>query len=383
MRIAILTSSRADYGIYMPLIKKLKEDPFFNLDVIAFGTHLSPFHGETIKQIQNDGFDVKYKVESMLLTDSPEAIATAVGLTIIKFADFWNKYKSEFDLVFCLGDRYEMFAAVTAGIPFNIPFAHLHGGETTLGAIDNIYRHAITLASRYHFVATDIYAKRVADIIDNKVNITTVGALSLDNLTSLEMLTITEFKAKWDIDLSLKTILCTFHPETVSYHSNETYAEELTQVINRLKAKYQVLITMPNADTAGNIIRNALNINFRIDSKVFLIENLGSKSYFTAMKYCSFLLGNTSSGIIEAASFGKYVINLGDRQKGRAAGNNVIHTEVNSSAIIDAVNEIEILQNPSNENIYWSGGATDKIIKAIKYIDLDTPLVKTFDNLDK
>lgn len=368
MRIAILTSSRADYGIYLPLIKKLKEDPFFDLNIIAFGTHLSPFHGETIKQIQNDGFEVKYKVESMLLTDSPEAIATAVGLTMIKFADFWQKYKSEFDLVFCLGDRYEMFAAVSAGIPFQIPFAHIHGGETTLGAIDNIYRHAITLASRYHFVATTAYAEKVAKLIDNKSNIYVVGALSLDNLSSIEMLSIAEFEAKWSIDLSIDTILCTFHPETVSYHSNEKYTDELVQAINKLTDKYQILVTMPNADTAGNIIRTALTANFSNDSKVFLIENLGSKSYFTAMKYCSLLLGNTSSGIIEAASFGKYVINLGDRQKGRAAGNNVIQTEIISKAIIDAVNEIETQQNPGNKNIYWNGGATNRIIEKLKSI---------------
>lgn len=367
MRIAILTSSRADYGIYLPLIKKLKGDPFFDLNIIAFGTHLSPFHGETIKQIQNDGLEVKYKIESMLLTDSPEAIATAVGLTTIKFADFWRKYKSEFDLVFCLGDRYEMFAAVTAGIPFNIPFAHLHGGETTLGAIDNVYRHAITLASKYHFVSTQAYAERVADIIGNEENISVVGALSLDNLTSLQMLSIDEFKEKWGLDLSKNTILCTFHPETISYQANEQHAEELIKVIDMLKETYQILITMPNADTAGNVIRNAFVTNYNTDSKVFLIENLGTKSYFTAMKYCSFLLGNTSSGIIEAASFGKYVINLGDRQKGRAAGKNVIHTEIESSVMIDAMSKIPSISYDA-ENIYWNGGAADKIIEIIKAV---------------
>jgi GDP/UDP-N,N'-diacetylbacillosamine 2-epimerase (hydrolysing) len=368
MRIGVLTSSRADFGIYLPLLKKMKEDSFFNLSIIAFGTHLSAFHGETIRQIENDGFEVKYKVESMLLTDSPEAIATAVGLTTIKFADFWQKYKTEFDLVFCLGDRYEMFAAVTAGIPFNILFAHIHGGETTLGAIDNIYRHTITLASKYHFVATELYAKRVASIINQLENITTVGALSLDNLASLEILSIAEFKEEWGIDLSEPTILFTFHPETVSYHANKKYASELVQAISILNKKYQILVTMPNADTAGNIIREALNTNFTNENSVFLIENLGSRSYFTAMKFCSFLLGNTSSGIIEAASFGKFVINLGDRQKGRTAGNNVIHTEITSRAIIDAVNNIESLKSPSSENIYWNGGATNKIIEELKSI---------------
>ena len=368
MRIGVLTSSRADFGIYLPLLKKMKGDAFFDLDIIAFGTHLSAFHGHTIKQIYDEGFEVKYTVESMLLTDSPEAIATAVGLTSIKFADFWQKNKSRFDLVFCLGDRYEMFAAVNAGIPFNISFAHFHGGETTLGAIDNIYRHAITLASKYHFVATKAYAERVAHLIDSEANITTVGALSLDNLDSLDLLSVAEFKSIWNVDLSQNTIVCTFHPETVSYDSNEFYASELVKAIKQLRANYQILITMPNADTAGNIIRNAFIDNFVNDSKVFLIENLGSKSYFTAMKYCDFLLGNTSSGIIEAASFGKYVINLGNRQKGRAAGNNVFHSEVMLSNIIEATRNVELKNKLSKNNIYWSGGATHKIIEKLKSI---------------
>lgn len=369
MRIAVLTSSRADFGIYLPLLKKLREDPFFDLSIIAFGTHLSPFHGETIQQIYEEDFEVKYKVESMLITDSAEAIATAVGLTAIKFADFYQKYQSNFDLVFCLGDRYEMFAAVTAGIPFNIPFAHLHGGETTLGAIDNIYRHSITLASKYHFVATTNYAKRVANLINAEIDITIVGALSLDNLNTLEMPSIEEFKVKWNIDLSKSTILFTFHPETISYHSNENYAKELINTIIELAENYQVLITMPNADTAGNIIRNALIINFNNNTNVFLIENLGSRSYFTAMKYCSFLLGNTSSGIIEAASFSKYVINLGNRQLGRESGGNVIHCEIDKDKIMHAIKNLDQLPLlNSNYNIYGDGKASQKILDKLKDI---------------
>ena len=373
MRIAVLTSSRADFGIYLPLLKKLREDPFFDLSIIAFGTHLSPFHGETIQQIYDEGFEVKYKVESLLLTDSAAAIATAVGLTAIKFSDFYHEYQSNFDLVFCLGDRYEMFAAVTAGIPFNIPFAHLHGGETTLGAIDNIYRHAITLASKYHFVATTPYAQRVANLINTEVDITMVGALSLDNLNTLEMLSIAEFKAKWNVDLSKSTILCTFHPETVSYHSNEKYAKELVNTIIEVTENYQVLITMPNADTAGNIIRNALTINFSNNTNVFLIENLGSKSYFTAMKYCSFLLGNTSSGIIEAASFSKYVINLGNRQLGREYGKNVVHCEINKYKIMTTIKNLERLPLlNSTYNIYGDGTASQKIFNKLKDIAAKT-----------
>lgn len=368
MRIGILTSSRADFGIYLPLLKHLKEDPFFDLKIIAFGTHLSTFHGETINQICSEGFEVTFKIESMLLTDSPEAISTAIGLTTIKFANFWDNYRKDFDLVLCLGDRYEMFAAVSAAIPFNIPFAHLHGGEVTLGAIDNIYRDAITLASTYHFVSTENYGHRVANLTRSSDNIFNVGALSLDNVESLSLLTIPEFRAKWGVDLSRKTILCTFHPETVSYESNAKYADELVNAIKEL-TKYQVLVTMPNADTAGNIIRAALTRNFSNSERVFLIENLGSKSYFSAMKHCSFLMGNTSSGIIEAASFKKFVINLGDRQKGRAAGINVLQTSVSVSDIIQAVTQVEHAGDLKQENMYWNGGAANKIVETFKSIN--------------
>lgn len=368
MKIGVLTSSRADFGIYLPLLKRLKSDDFFDLKIIAFGTHLSAFHGETINQIYHEGFEVAFQIESMLLTDSPESISTAVGLTIIKFSTFWKTHADQFDLVLCLGDRYEMFAAVAAGIPFNVCFGHLHGGEITLGAIDNIYRDAITLASTYHFASTEAYATRVASLVRTSQNVAHVGALSLDNIQSLNLLSVEEFKNQWQIDLSKKTILCTFHPETVSYQHNKQYAAELVEAIEKLN-NYQVLVTMPNADTAGNSIRAILIEKFSGSERVFLIENLGSKSYFSAIKHSSFLLGNTSSGIIEAASFGKYVINLGERQKGRASGQNVIHTGITVSQILSAVNQIEQAEQLTNENIYWNGGAADKIVKTLKSIN--------------
>lgn len=365
MRIGILTSSRADYGIYMPLLKKMKDDSFFNISIIAFGTHLSDFHGKTLNQIESSGLKVDYQIESMMLTDSAGSVSTAIGLTCIKFADFWKEHQTKFDLVFCLGDRYEMFAAVTAGIPFQIKFAHLHGGETTLGAIDNVFRHAITLASKYHFVSTEAYASRVKMLIESNDHVFNVGALSLDNIDSLKLLSTEEFYQKWHVDFSIKTILTTFHPETVALEKNESYAEELVKAINHL-TDYQFLITMPNADTAGNIIRNALKSNFENNDRVFLIENLGSQSYFTAMKYCSFLMGNTSSGIIEAASFGKAVMNLGDRQKGRLGGENIIHSKVEATAIINSVKTIESSNFQHIKNMYWNDGAATKIINILK-----------------
>jgi GDP/UDP-N,N'-diacetylbacillosamine 2-epimerase (hydrolysing) len=353
MRVGILTSSRADFGIYLPLLKQLKQDSDFELSLIAFGTHLSDFHGKTIHQIERLGFEVEYTVESMQLTDSPNAIATAIGLTTIKFADFWKAHAQDFDLIFCLGDRYEMFAAVMAAVPFQLPIAHLHGGETTLGAIDNAFRHAITVASTYHFVSTESHAQRVAEIIGSKEHIYNVGALSLDNIQDIPMLTIEAFKEKLGIDLAIPTILITFHPETVALTKNEGYTNELVKAIKQL-TDYQVLITMPNADTSGNTVRQILLANFSNDKRVLLVENLGTQNYLTVMKYATVLVGNTSSGIIEAASFAKPVINLGNRQLGRTAGNNVIHVPISSDAIVAAVAHADTLTlDSTNPILEW------------------------------
>jgi GDP/UDP-N,N'-diacetylbacillosamine 2-epimerase (hydrolysing) len=367
-RIAILTSSRADYGIYLPLLKALKEDPYFDLQIIAFGTHLSPFHGYTINQIANDGFKVSYLIESMLTGDSPNAISTAMALTSLKFADFWKDHKADFDLVFCLGDRYEMFAAITAGIPFNIPFAHLHGGEKTLGAIDNIFRHAITLASIIHFVSCKEHGERVAELTESKDNIFDIGALSLDNLNSLPLLSKEGFNNKFGVDLNLPTILVTVHPETVTPEMNQIYVEELADSLLELK-NYQVIITLPNADTNGTLIRTRLlQLPEQSGNRIYCFENLGSQGYFTAMKYCSFLLGNTSSGIIEAASFGKYVINLGNRQKGRKQSLNCFNVLFNKELILQTVQKIENSQAYTGENIYHKGNAAKNICLVLKKI---------------
>lgn len=367
MKVGVLTSSRADFGIYLPLLTALKADPYFDLEIIAFGTHLSYYHGHSIDVIKSYGFEVNHSLENLLLTDSASAISSAIGLAFIKFGEFWSRYLNHFDLVFCLGDRYEMYAAVMAGVPFNIPFAHIHGGETTLGAIDNVFRHGITLASKFHFVSTEHYAQRVAELIESKNNIFYVGALGLDNLSQLKMLSIEEFKERWGVDLALRTVLTTFHPETVNFEKNERYTDELIAAINRLD-DYQFLITMPNADTSGSIVRNKLINEFKNSTRIFLIENLGPENYFSAMNYCSFLLGNTSSGIIEAASFGKYVINIGDRQKGRIANENVFHTEISSESIYAAAKKIENLPPLQRNNIYYNNGASHNIIKILHTI---------------
>lgn len=367
MTVGILTSSRADFGIYLPLLRRLCDDTDITLRIIAFGTHLSPYHGYTVDGIREAGFDVDYTVESLLATDSPNAIATAYSLTALKFADFWKDHRTFFDVVFALGDRYEMAAAVAATIPFQVKIAHLHGGETTLGAIDNIYRNSISLASSLHFVAAEPFRQRLYALLGSEKDIYTTGSLSLENIHQLELLSLSAFNTRWGIDLSVPTLLVTVHPETVAYQENIQFAEEVNQALSQLVRKYQIVVTLPNADTAGTVFRTMFSQLKQQHSGVVLIENFGSQSYFTCMKYAKLLLGNTSSGIIEAASFGKYVINVGNRQQGRMAGDNVIHVPFDSKGMIAAV-ERYVHQEYSGPNPYWCPNPSASIIAILKTI---------------
>jgi GDP/UDP-N,N'-diacetylbacillosamine 2-epimerase (hydrolysing) len=363
--IGILTSSRADYGIYLPLMQTLEESDKFMLSIIAFGTHMSPYHDYSLNQIRKDGFKVDFTINSMLLHDDPNAISSAVGLTMIKFAEFWRDHYKKFDIVFCLGDRYEMFAAVYSGIPFGIKFAHIHGGETTLGAIDNIYRHAISLASKIHFTSTQEYGNKVKEITKSQ-NVHVCGSLSLENIKNIELYSQEEFKKIWGIDIRIPSILITIHPETVNISKNIQNLKCCLEVFTELQKEFQLIITMPNADTEGTQFRNGfIEFQSKHQQKVYLIENFGTRGYFTCMKYAKLLLGNSSSGIIEAASFKKYVINLGVRQKGRLHGENVYTIPFNKRMILSKVKAIINKGKFKEKNIYYKGGAVKKIINIL------------------
>jgi GDP/UDP-N,N'-diacetylbacillosamine 2-epimerase (hydrolysing) len=364
MKIGVLTSSRADFGIYLPLLKKLESDSFFDLTIIAFGTHGSPYHGATISEIQDNGFKYIHLIQSLLLNDNPNGISTSYGLTVAKFADYWSE--NTYDLVFCLGDRFEMSAAVQAGIPFGIKFAHIHGGETTLGAIDNIYRHQITLASSIHFPSTEVYKNKIETIIGEKGNVYNVGSLSLDGIESFQFMPENEFRKKYGIP-DKPYILITFHPETVKSEANYKFALEMKAALEELSKEYFLVISMPNADTYGRIFRNAIEELMEIiPNQILCTENFGKTNYFNAMKYSKLLLGNTSSGIIEAASFGKYVVNVGNRQKGRAKSENVIDCKFDAFDIFNAVNKVKELGTFNGPNIYHKLNSSKIIIDTIK-----------------
>jgi GDP/UDP-N,N'-diacetylbacillosamine 2-epimerase (hydrolysing) len=365
MKIGVLTSSRADFGIYQSLLKKIAEDKFFELTIIAFGMHSSPYHGNTINEIKDSGYSKIHLINSLLATDDVTSISSSYGLTVIKFSDYWTNHN--YDLVFCLGDRFEMSAAVQAGIPFGLRFAHIHGGETTTGAIDNIYRHQITLASDLHFVSTQEYAERVHQITGSGINIYTIGSLSLEELDDIELVNETILRGKFDIPNG-DFILTTFQPDTNDFKRNEEYAELVKITIESLINSINFVISMPNADTNGSIFRRVINeLKREYPNRISVVENFGKKNYFSAMKYARLMLGNSSSGIIEAASFNKYVVNVGDRQKGRSRSNNIIDCEFNLDQILAAIKLGLGKGFYDGENIYFKLDSSNEIIKILKH----------------
>lgn len=364
MKIGVLTSSRADYGIYLPLLNKLKADSFFNLEIIAFGTHLSKSHGYTVTEIEQHQYQSIHKISSLISNDDELAIATSYGLTVLKFADFWQANK--YDLVFCLGDRFEMSAAVQAGIPFGVKFGHIHGGETTLGAIDNTYRHQITHASILHFTATDLFSNKVRALTGSSANVHAVGSLSLDDIENFKFIKKSLFYDKFQIP-NQEFALITFHPETVTPQVNITFAVEMRKALAQIATKLFLIVTMPNADTMGSVFREELEkLKNEFPDKVFCIENFGKENYFTAMHFSRLIIGNTSSGIIEAAAFGKYVVNVGDRQKGRLQSKNILNAKFDKYEIIEAVNKALKLGGFTGENVYYKQNVAYTIIKIIK-----------------
>ena len=366
MKIGVLTSSRADYGIYIPLLNELKKDIFFNLEIVAFGTHLSKRHGFTLSDIIKDGYDTIHEITSLIEDDSEKGIAISYGNTVIEFSKFWAVQK--FDLVICLGDRFEMSAAVQASIPFGVKLAHIHGGETTLGAIDNIYRHQITLASKYHFVSTNDNMQKVKQLIGNSNFIYDVGSLSLCNIETFKPQDRSVFFKNYGIK-EAPYILVTFHPETISVNNNLAFAKVMKNALSILTNYINLIITMPNADTLGSIFRAELNdLKDNYPDSILLIENFGKANYFNAMYYSLLLIGNTSSGIIEAASFNKKVINVGDRQKGRCHGPNVFNSDFDPKKIVKLSLELIKSKPIKEENIYYKKNTNKKIIKILKKI---------------
>lgn len=364
MKIGVLTSSRADYGIYKPLLDKLRKEGQVSLHIIAFGMHLQSSQGNTLSIVESDGYENLSIVGRMPENDTVSDIAKGYASIVSSFVDFWNW--NNFDIVFALGDRWEMSAAVQASIPFQIKLAHIHGGETTLGAIDNLYRHQITLASKIHFTAARGFSKKVEEITGSPENVFTTGSISLDGLTDLTLPTWPKVQQKFQIPFE-NFILVTIHPESVKVEMNKEFALISFKVLSELAQTNNILITRANSDALGSLY----NMQFErlqdiFPDRVRLVKSLGRLNYFKAMEQCEYMLGNTSSGIIEGASFKKWVINIGERQKGRLRSRNTIDVPFDIKEIHEAVKKVANYKEFNGSNEYWRPNSCNEIINLTK-----------------
>lgn len=368
MKIAWLTTSRADWGICLPLIHKLKNHPNVDLEVIATGAHLMMEHGNTIEEVRKLGLRV-HEVPVVLDGRNAASVAKSYGTVAQVFAEFWAR-NQDFNLVFALGDRYEMAAALLASIPFRIPIAHLSGGDVTDGATDQMYRDMISIIAQYHFATEDKSAERIRQLKQpyHDQVIANVGSLSIEQMKQHEGIASEDFMSKWGIDLNRPFYLVTLHPETMELGKNLHHVSEVRSFLKRAIAagQEQWLVTLPNADAESEFWRDMLlSLSFEYPERVKCHAHLGVQGYYTAMKNCKAMIGNTSSGIVESATMGAWVLNLGDRQKGRSRNLNVTDVEFDQEALWEHWIALpgDRFKGP---NLYGDGASSQKIMDILK-----------------
>jgi len=378
-KIAVITGTRAEYGLLFWIIKGIYQDPALELQLIVTCMHLSPEFGLTVKEIEKDGFPVAERVEMLLSSDTETAIATSMGLGMIGFAKAYEHLRP--DVLVVLGDRFEIHAAVSASIPFRIPVAHIHGGEGTEGAMDELFRHAITKMSHLHFTATGKYRNRVIQMGELPGCVFCYGAPGIDNIYKLDLINKERLCIELGISEDKKIGIITYHPVTLEKNLANSQISELLEAVKEFEEIYWVF-TLPNADIEGRGVTEKINnfvSEFPKKGKVFI--SLGQLRYLSLLKSASLMLGNSSSGLIEAPSFELPVVNIGDRQRGRIRGKNVIDIpECKRELIINSIhkalsanfrNSLKGMKNP-----YGEGNASEKIVKILKTISLGEGLIK-------
>jgi UDP-hydrolysing UDP-N-acetyl-D-glucosamine 2-epimerase len=373
-KIGVVTTSRADFGIYRPLLKALGGEPALELALIVTGMHLAPEMGLSVAEIEAEGWDIAARVEMLLSSDSAQGAATSMGLGVMGLAQAYAGLRP--DILVVLGDRLEMLAAAAAALPFNLPLAHLHGGELSLGAMDDAARHAITKLSHLHFVATDDYARRVAQMGEEPWRITVCGALGLDNLRQMTLLGKTELEAELGLSLDPAPLLVTFHPATREPGQAKAQMDQLLAALAQVGRP--VVFTLPNADPEGRGLAAQVRGFAASHTHAHLRDNLGSLRYFSLMAVAAAMVGNSSSGIIEAPSLSLPVVNVGSRQDGRARGANVIDVGVAREEIVAGIGRAcdpglrAALAGAANP--YDRGGAATIIVERLKAVELGARL---------
>jgi UDP-hydrolysing UDP-N-acetyl-D-glucosamine 2-epimerase len=382
LTICIVTGSRAEYGLLTPLLELIREDKALELQIIATGMHLSPVFGSTYQEIERDGFVINEKVDIQLTKDTNTAIARSTGLGMIGLAEALEKLQP--DWIVLLGDRFESFAAASTAHLMKIPIAHLHGGELTEGAVDDAFRHAITKMAWLHFTAAEEYRQRVIQLGEAPERVFNVGAIGLDNIKKLPVISQQELEKQLDFEGIDNAFLVTFHPATMENASAEQQVKELLTAFDNFP-DYKIIFTFPNADANGRAIIRLLEEYVKNNpGRAKAYTSLGQLRYLSLLKYVRVMVGNSSSGLIEAPSFGLPVVNIGSRQDGRLKPRSVIDAFPNKINIEQAVQKAlskSFRDNCNSQaNPYGHGDAAEQILKQIKkFGKLNTTVKKFFD----
>lgn len=375
-KIALITTSRAEYGIQARLIRLLQDDDTIDFSLIVSGTHLSRRHGMSVREIEEDGVNITTKVD--LKIDEDSNVSNIMARALIAFGDVLNRLRP--DICILLGDRYEMFAAALACTLNGILIAHLYGGETTEGAIDEVFRHSITKAAYLHFTSCEQYRNRVIQLGEAPERVFNVGSLGVENIHFVDLIPRLELAAELGIEFSKKNFLVTFHPVTMESDSALQQVDELLTALSTLSDS-TIIFTHPNADAGGDDIAERIKQFVTKNSKSYLFKSLGRKRYFSLVKCVDAVVGNSSSGIVEVPSLGTVTINIGDRQKGRLQAASIFNCQADRESIRDAIDTVVdkgFYRLHAGVNPYEKPDTAQHIFMCLKKIPLPKTLKKQF-----
>jgi UDP-hydrolysing UDP-N-acetyl-D-glucosamine 2-epimerase len=383
-KICVVTGTRAEYGLLFWLMKEIKADPDLDLQLAVTGTHLSEKFGKTVTAIEDDGFTVNERIDMALDDDTPVGVARSMGLGIIGFGKAFARLKP--DIIVVLGDRYEILGAAQAAMVARIPIAHIHGGEATEGLIDEAIRHAVTKMAHLHFVSTDVYRNKVAQLGEEPDRIFNVGAIGLDNIVNLDLPSLPNLEKDIGLDLGRGYFLVTYHPVTLSDKNPGDAVGELLTSLDQFP-DHTVIITGVNADPGHDSISRMLSdYAAHRNGRVSMHASLGQRRYLGAMKHTSAVIGNSSSGIIEAPAMKVPTVNLGNRQRGRIRTPSIIDCGEQADAISKAIERAlsdEFLATVKMAACpYGKGGTSERIKFHLKTANLSDILEKRFHDID-
>ena len=384
IKICVISGSRADYGLLRWIMQFIQDDPLLKLQIIVTGMHLSPEFGLTYNEIEQDGFRIDRKVEALTSSESSVGIAKSIGLGLIGFADALDELNP--DLIVVLGDRFEIFAAVSAALVACIPVAHLHGGEVTEGAFDDALRHSITKMSHLHFVAAEVYRQRVIQLGEQPDRVFLVGGLGIDNIKRVKLLDRRALEESLDFKFGRKNLLITFHPVTLDNENALNQMEELLAALGELNDT-KLIFTFPNADTGSRTLIQKVKLFVMKHPNARAFTSLGQVRYLSSILHVDGVVGNSSSGLIEVPSFKKGTINIGDRQRGRLQATSVINCDPNRDSIAAALDQLYTNEFQTSlsyvVNPYGEGGASKKVVDTLKKYAFKLIAKKTFHDLQK